>query len=145
MYGSPISGGYGSAYISAILNIKNPLIDLNKSFGDVSKTDLKNYDGFVGTNESKEIGVLEPEQIHILGTKQDIEGFKNFVSTQPKQGPQPGEQLDLFEQDLEINDAQEKSKILNSEEFKNWFTNEATKNPDLDILDALDYYMKCKR
>jgi hypothetical protein len=145
MYGSPISGGYGSAYISAILNIKNPLIDLNKSFGDVSKTDLKNYDGFVGTNESKEIGVLETEQIHILGTKQDIEGFKNFVSTQPKQGPQPGEQLDLFEQDLENTDAQEKSEILNSEEFKNWFTNEATKNPDLDILDALDYYMKCKR
>lgn len=42
-------------------------------------------------------------------------------------------------------DAQEKSKILNSEEFKNWFTNEATKNPDLDIFDALDYYMNCKR
>jgi hypothetical protein len=58
---------------------------------------------------------------------------------------QPGEQLDLFEQDLENTDAQEKSKILNSEEFKNWFTNEATKNPDLDIFDALDYYMNCKR
>ena len=29
--------------------------------------------------------VFEPEQIHILGSKQDIEGFKNFVSTQPIQ------------------------------------------------------------
>jgi len=40
---------------------------------------------------------------------------------------------------------QEKIDTLNELEFKNWFTNEATKNPDLDILDALDYYMKCKR
>lgn len=80
MYGSPISGGYGSAYVSAILNIKNPLIDLNKSFGDISQVELKNYDGFVGTNEAKEIGVLEPEQIHILGNKQDIANFKKFVA-----------------------------------------------------------------
>jgi hypothetical protein len=29
--------------------------------------------------------VFEPEQIHILGSKQDIEGFKEFVSTQPIQ------------------------------------------------------------
>lgn len=29
--------------------------------------------------------VFEPEQIHILGSKQDIEGFKRFVSTQPIQ------------------------------------------------------------
>jgi hypothetical protein len=79
MYGSPISGAFGSAFISAILNIKNPLIDLTKSFGDISKVDLKGHDGFVGTNESKEIGVLEPDQIHILGSKQDIEGFKKFV------------------------------------------------------------------
>jgi predicted kinase len=82
MYGSPVTGAYGSAYVSAILNIKNPLIDLTKSFGDISKTELKDNDGFVGANESKEIGVLEPEQIHILGSKQDIEGFKSFV-TQP--------------------------------------------------------------
>jgi hypothetical protein len=40
---------------------------------------------------------------------------------------------------------QEKINTLNEPKFKNWFTNEATKNPDLDILDALDYYMKCKR
>jgi hypothetical protein len=31
--------------------------------------------------------VFEPEQIYILGSKQDIEGFKNFVSTQPTQAP----------------------------------------------------------
>ena len=80
MYGSPVTGAYGSAYVSAILNIKNPLVDLTRSFGDISKTELKDNDGFIGTNESKEIGVLEPEQIHILGSKQDIEGFKKFIS-----------------------------------------------------------------
>ena len=79
MYGSPVTGAYGSAYVSAILNIKNPLVDLTRSFGDISKTELKENDGFIGTNESKEIGVLEPEQIHILGSKQDVEGFKEFV------------------------------------------------------------------
>jgi predicted NAD-dependent protein-ADP-ribosyltransferase YbiA (DUF1768 family) len=49
------------------------------------------------------------------------------------------------EENMEINDVQEKSKILNSDEFKNWFANEEVKNPDLDAMDALDYYIKCKR
>jgi predicted NAD-dependent protein-ADP-ribosyltransferase YbiA (DUF1768 family) len=44
-----------------------------------------------------------------------------------------------------IRENQEKIKALNEPEFKDWFTNEATKNPDLDPMDALDYYMKCKR
>lgn len=35
--------------------------------------------GKYGTGE--EIVVFEPEQIHILGTKQDIEGFRNFVNS----------------------------------------------------------------
>jgi hypothetical protein len=32
-------------------------------------------------NELNEIVVFEPEQIHILGNKQDIEGFKNYVES----------------------------------------------------------------
>jgi hypothetical protein len=39
------------------------------------------YDGvlaYEGTNDD-EYSVYEPEQIHILGSKQDIEGFKKFV------------------------------------------------------------------
>lgn len=127
------------------------LLDSFKSLGEYESIDLVDY--YTKKLESEE-GIIpqkkqQAQQIYsqyIEKTgKQDLEGFKNFVSTQPKQGPQPGEQLDLFEQDSENTDAQEKSKILNSEEFKNWFTNEATKNPDLDIFDALDYYMNCKR
>jgi hypothetical protein len=36
--------------------------------------------------------VFNPEQIHILGNKQDVEGFKNFVA-------KPGEQLTMFQQE----------------------------------------------
>jgi predicted NAD-dependent protein-ADP-ribosyltransferase YbiA (DUF1768 family) len=65
------------------------------------------------------------------------------------QKPGPGEQLDLFSQEEEENNLtlenQNKTIVLNSKEFKDWFANEEVKNPDLDIMDALDYYMKCKR
>lgn len=36
--------------------------------------------GFDSINSYKEIVVFEPEQIHILSSKQDIEGFKEFVN-----------------------------------------------------------------
>ena len=35
--------------------------------------------------DSNEYVVFEPEQIHILGSKQDIQGFKNFVSFNPSE------------------------------------------------------------
>lgn len=81
---------------AAILNIKNPKY-LNKVsfqvFDDI-KESIKGYDSIIGEEakdlvkrgankfvaEGESIGVLKPEQIHILGSKQDIEGFKNFVS-----------------------------------------------------------------
>ena len=83
---------------SVLLNIKNPLIKVDEfwnydnalkiaelkketidkdgiilSFGEKTKEyypDLDNEKGYV---------VFEPEQIHILGSKQDIKGFKEFV------------------------------------------------------------------
>jgi hypothetical protein len=42
---------------------------------DLEKIKKDGYDGIIG-----EKIVFEPEQIHILGNKQDIEGFKEFVS-----------------------------------------------------------------
>ena len=41
------------------------------------------YENIVDPILSTSYGIFEPEQIHILGNKQDIEGFKEFVSTQP--------------------------------------------------------------
>ena len=116
MYGSPITGAYGSAYVSAILNIKNPLIDLNRSFGDISKVELKDHDGFVGTNESKEIGVLEPEQIHILGSKQDTEGFQEFVgkSTQTVESYRAQEQAELSQRIPNIENYKVDGKVVKS-------------------------------
>ena len=41
-----------------------------------------------------EIVVFEPEQIHILGSKQDIEGFKEFVEGKPaKEIEKPEEEI----------------------------------------------------
>ena len=55
---------------------------------------------------------------------------------------------EMLGQDIETEmtvENQEKINILNEQGFRDWFTNEATKNPDLDPMEALDYYMKCKR
>jgi len=74
--------------ISAVVNIKNPTLFDAKGKG---KTEdffnvLNNSkgDGFIANNLddwgiSNNIRVFEPEQIHILGSKQDIENFKKFV------------------------------------------------------------------
>ena len=53
---------------------------------DIAKEDNPNNDGFIYNNRAENEGyneesymVFEPEQIHILGSKQDVEGFKNWV------------------------------------------------------------------
>ena len=62
----------------------------NLSEEDIDFLKNKNYNGVIVTEEEfrelniketvgKEIIVFEPEQIHILGNKQDIEGFKDFA------------------------------------------------------------------
>ena len=68
-----------------LFNMKNP------DFGDFSV-----LPPIVAKNETKDSAIIkqrgsinyyvvfEPEQIHILGNKQDIEGFKKFVSKSDK-------------------------------------------------------------
>ncbi|HEY8364887.1 MAG TPA: hypothetical protein VIK84_04880, partial [Haloplasmataceae bacterium] len=81
---------------SAIVNIKNPYIhqeDVNSRFATTTPKDLidtaksKNADGAIwkdvediGGKETQTI-VFEPEQIHILSSKADIQGFKEFVDS----------------------------------------------------------------
>lgn len=104
-YFSPINTGrYGNIIKLVVLNIKNLAEPYEEEFiNDVKKkhpeyTDGKSqyfhlpaqiyvnadkygYDGvyaFKGTNDD-EYSVYEPEQIHILGTKQDMEMFKAFL------------------------------------------------------------------
>ena len=82
--------------VTAIINIKNPykedskVIEEKTKLGNKKETEeftdnllQKNYDAILPQipkeEGSKEFVVFEPEQIHILSSKQDIEGFKEFV------------------------------------------------------------------
>ena len=95
-----------SNFIAAVINCKNPLTANTDEFArgtrgdgteiaDIYKSKVKNNDsiilpaledGGLGGEEfeSDNYVVFEPEQIHILGSKQDIEGFKEFVSKRNK-------------------------------------------------------------
>jgi predicted kinase len=77
--------------VPVIINSKNPertadTINVDKD-GDLEwqdKIQKAKGDSFIYENNREDNGkdsyvVFEPEQIHILGTKQDIEGFKQFV------------------------------------------------------------------
>ena len=94
-------GRFGKVY-SAILDVKNPYNQPDfptseniKEFGSharpkESSYKSKNLDASVLTIKNsktntlfKEIAVFEPEQIHILGNKQDLEGFREFVASAP--------------------------------------------------------------
>ena len=82
----------------AILNIKNPKNLTVKDWFDNYENSSKlkeNSDGLLlkGGKQSdnriydageNQIVVFEPEQIHILGSKQDIEGFKDYVKSATK-------------------------------------------------------------
>ena len=83
----------GQFVISAILNIKNiSIIDANKEQKPISffkDHRNKSIDGIflndvLDPDLTNLLVVFEPEQIHILGSKQDIEGFKNWVSSTPQ-------------------------------------------------------------
>jgi hypothetical protein len=80
---------------AAILNFKNPNTEYYYHADFKEKAGYKSIyegikiksseDSLVGlraetSGEIKEYVAFEPEQIHILGSKQDIEGFKEFVS-----------------------------------------------------------------
>jgi hypothetical protein len=101
------TGKYRSETKSVLINIKNPFFakeskyevgvtNINKL---QKKIDISNYDGVIGYSNhiyykgefdkgyidiekdksNAELVVFESEQIHMLGSKQDIEGFKKFV------------------------------------------------------------------
>jgi hypothetical protein len=100
----------------AILNIKKIVNEpgiLSTKFKDVQGLTEKseayrnykksllanNNDGIISpsTTGAENITVFEPEQIHILGNKQDIEGFKEFVSKSGQQEVSLEEQIQLLE------------------------------------------------
>ena len=72
---------------SAIINVRNAYTEgkgyQNTRSGKGSQELIdKGYDAVTEKiNNGQEYNVFEPEQIHILGSKQDIEGFKKFAET----------------------------------------------------------------
>ena len=105
---SPIKGTYGENIYSVLLNVKSPLVKpspedssdvkeaYNKDYRNYNNPDSFSpeglgqykYDASIETStvtkEGAQIKVRNPEQIHILGNKQDVEGFKKFVGNNGK-------------------------------------------------------------
>ena len=100
-YGKDIGG----KTIYSLVNLTNPKtyrkkgegLDLSKprSFTEEVRTKLQQegFDGAVNTRYDGEYAVFEPEQIHILGGKQDIEGFKNWVDNFQKVSSNSSQQV----------------------------------------------------
>ena len=102
---SPIKGAFGDFIHRVVVNAKNPLIrpkvdapieekeKYNKDVRDFYSTHLFSvdeapvytYDSAIEssstTNEGVQIKIRTPEQIHILGSKDDVIKFKEFVSS----------------------------------------------------------------
>lgn len=58
------------------LDAPNRITNLDSDFNQVEQ---KGFDSIYQEDSLQQIVVFEPEQIHILGSKQDIENFKNWV------------------------------------------------------------------
>jgi hypothetical protein len=142
--------------IPTLVNIKNPLQVSNVKFhrrrlkpswyppgGTQDARDIlarnKNNDGLIGVDFSEKENttyvVRDSDQTHILGSKQDIEGFKQFVAQKPAQAPVTREVEDasgkkfpglLKEQvgvtpvlDMETGEIMELPKVYNESDFVN--------------------------
>lgn len=102
-YQRDVAEDFGSNVVSVLLNVKNPYragvkltesIPYIKTFPDqvesINEAIKKGYDSaFIDVLENLEYGigttelvVFEPEQIHILGNENDVQGFRQFVSEQ---------------------------------------------------------------
>lgn len=93
--------------------------------------------------------VFEPEQVHILGSKQDIEGFKEFISSLPIISALPSETIDFNKMSItsySLGNLQKENAIVNSlssfflelvDDYKKEGKELTTDNIFLDVLDDL--------
>jgi hypothetical protein len=95
-------GGTNPTLHIALINIKNPII-LKDNIDNLSENEIDNYiqqkatksnDGTISLNEYL---IVEPEQIHVLGGKADIKGFKEFVDKENFQQDYDNLNLDNLE------------------------------------------------
>lgn len=98
--GKIVGGWYSGVWnkgqlIPAILDIKNPYDGIKANVGRENLNTIEGkgplshfildeeYDSKYNPKGPSDIGVRNPEQIHILGSKQDVEGFKKFIQGKP--------------------------------------------------------------
>jgi hypothetical protein len=111
---------YGKYIYPVVLNLKNPA---NSDFALGLTEEIKNklkkkgYDSVIGTSDMTsagigrdmeltkehinfksvvEYGAFEPSQIHILGSKQDIEGFRKYIKNKNKGNSLEGKVISGF-------------------------------------------------
>ena len=99
----PLSDQFGSNVYCVVLDIKNPLDERNPSYGEeirryenplnpnwvnnfgtTGELPKFKYDGTIRSSRvdgGKSVTVRNPNQIHILGSKQDVIRFKDFVES----------------------------------------------------------------
>ena len=125
-------------FIAAVVNIQKPLVKnaKNQPYTDYkidgkseyetikdAKEKIRNQEndslivenvleGDVGRLPSTNIGLSKPEQIHILGSKQDIEGFKSFVQQQ-KAAPLSPDELALGLYSIAYNSGVSEQEFMN--------------------------------
>ena len=92
----PLNSQFGSNIYFVILNLQNPLTEdnpdyvkelkffeapLNPNWVNTEELPRFKYDGTIRSSRvdgGKSITVRKPEQVHILGSKEDIEGFIQY-------------------------------------------------------------------
>ena len=118
---------YRSEKISVLLNIKNPTTRNDRYGMQEQKLENSNIDGGdIKTSDThRALVVFEPEQIHILGSKQDIEEFKKFVgeSTQTVESYRAQEQAELSQrmpniENYKVNGKVDKSLITDENDLE---------------------------
>jgi hypothetical protein len=150
--------------ISVILNIQNPVFfddskgkkSKSKEFINSKLNEFPNNDGIiyeskllidnnlgVPENFNDEYKVNRPEQIHILGSKQDIEGFRDFVSTPeslPKFKPKPANALNSLEVEQFRSALETSLQVGGTINFNYWSegTSGEISNKDIEVLSVED-------
>jgi hypothetical protein len=100
-----IAKGYGKNLYPSIIEIKKPYYEdggnlSNQSYEDLyDKLDESNSDGFISNSKTLFVPKTE-EQIHILGNKQDVEGFKKFVKKTETKQPEVSEVVETATQEV---------------------------------------------
>jgi len=74
--------------LAVIVNSSNPFIETKEHNYEKDVFHIldnnSEYDSATDNKHQIEIAIRNSNQIHILGSKQDIEGFKNYVNNKPK-------------------------------------------------------------